>query len=230
MQTAYHPAFGLRVPFRFDWLPESADGQVRGAISKVISYMREDAKASLISEDCRRVLELGGGDPIRGIWKHVKPLMKFQRDEKTAADLETDDPRIQDTVEVFIRPVDQSLLIKLRGMGLEDCDGYVMYAGCILLALHIPVSLVTIAADAKDPSRFSHVYLAVYPDGFGRRRIPLDLSHGPYPGWECTSMLPPGRRIKEWPVQYTAGEHFMKFAVTITLLGGAYYGLRRLAA
>lgn len=229
MQTAYHPAFGFGVPFRFDWLPDSPYGQVRGAIHKVIGYMREDAKSPMILEDARRALALGVGDPIRGMWKHVKPLMKFQYDEKTAEDLQTDDPRIRDTVEVFIRPVDQSLLIKLRGMGLEDCDGYVMYAGCILLALKVPVSLVTIAADSKDPARFSHVYLAAYPEGFGKKRVALDLSHGPYPGWECTSMLPPGRMMKEWPVQYTAGEHFQKMAVAIAVLGGAYYGLRRLA-
>lgn len=230
MQTAFHPAFGLRVPFRFEWLPDSPDGQVRGAIHRVIAYMREDANSPLIQEDARRVLELGAGDPIWGIWKHVKPLIKFQRDEKTAADLETDDRRKSETVEVFIRPVDQSFLIKLRGMGLEDCDGFVMYAGCILLALRVPVSLVTVAADSGDPSRFSHVYLAAYPEGFGKKRIPLDLSHGSYPGWECTSMLPPGRRLKEWPVQYTPGEHFTKLAVTIAVLGSAYYGLRRLTA
>jgi len=226
MQTAYHPVFGGKVPFRFDWLPDSPDGQVRGAVHRVIAYMREDAKSPMIREDVGRALELGAGDPLIGTWKLVKPLMQFQRDEKTAAQLETDDPRIPDTVEVFIRPVDQSFLIKLRGMGVEDCDGYVMYAGCILLAMRMPIALVTVAADKTDPTRFSHIYLAAYPDGFGsaKKRIALDLSHGPYPGWECPNL----GRLKEWPVQYTAPEHFLKLAVTLGLLSGVYFGLRRI--
>lgn len=224
MQTAYHPAFGARVPFRFDWLPDSPDGQVTSTCRKVINYMREDSKSPLISDDARRALELGSGDPITGTWKLVKPLVRFQRDEKTAADLDIADSRIPDTVEVLIRPVDQSLLIKLRGMGVEDCDGFVMYAGCILLALHVPVSLVTVAADGHDPTRFSHIYLAAYPEGYGKKRIALDVSHGAYPGWECPNL----GRLKEWPVQYTAGEHFFKFGIALGLLGGAYYALRRI--
>jgi hypothetical protein len=193
METAYHPDFGQHVRYTFESMPEDAEGQVSAAMDKVCNYIDEDSKSPIIHEDALRRLEEGAGDPIAGVWPHIKRHLRFRQDVDIARDLGTDDPRKDDIVEVFIRPVDQSLLIQLRGMGLEDCDGYTMYGACLLTALGVPCTLVTVAGDAAEPNRFSHVYVCAYLNG---RRIALDFSHGPYPGWEA-----PTTRIKEWPIR-----------------------------
>lgn len=191
--TAYHPDFGQQVKYSFSPLPDDPDQQVAWTIAKVCRYLVADAQSPIIGEFAQRAIELGGGDPIVGTWHLVKNSMRFQQDETSAARLETDDPRLKDAIEVLIRPRDQALLIKLRGQGFEDCDGYEMFAGCILYRLGVPCSLVTVSAEPGEPGRFSHVYIAAYPDG---QRIPLDFSHGPYPGWEC----PKAGRLREWPI------------------------------
>ena len=226
MQTAYHPAFGQRVPYRFVNLPDSPDGQVRATCREVIRLIRHDAAFSpLVQEDAHTYLKAGQGNAITGVWK-LRDKMRFQQDEQTANETDIQDPRIKDTIEVLIRPHDQSKLIRLRDVGIEDCDGYAMYAGCLLWALGIPVALVTVAADPDQPERFSHVYLAAYPEGPACRRIPLDFSHGKYPGWECPNF----GRIQEWPVWVTAEESFWRCFGPIATVMGAYFGIRYLAA
>ncbi len=220
MQSAYHPAFGENVRYSFDRLPDSPDGQVRASIRKIIRYIREDAQSCPgIRSDLDRALRIGGGDPILGIWKLIKGSMRFQRDEVTAAQLQTADVRKEDAIEVFIRPCDQSLLIQMKGIGIEDCDGFEMYAACMFLVLGIPVSLVTVAANGEHPDEFSHVYLAAYLNG---QRIPLDFSHGNYPGWECPNL----GKLKEWPVHVTPIETVTQLAIAAGVLTGAYFGLR----
>jgi hypothetical protein len=54
-----------------------------------------------------------------------------------------------------------------------------------LTVFGIPYEFVTVAANPNEPEIFSHVYLyAVLPDG---SRLPLDASHGDYPGWQVPS-------------------------------------------
>lgn len=225
MRTAYHPAFGERVSYSFVNLPDSADGQVRETCNEVIRLIRHDAIFSpLVREDAQHYLKAGQGNAIEGTWK-MREKMRFQNDEKTAAETDIQDPRLADVIEVLIRPHDQAQLIRLRDIGFEDCDGYAMYAGCILTALGIPVALVTVAADAEAPDRYSHVYLAAYPDGPDGRRIPLDFSHGKHIGWECPNF---GRK-KEWPVWVTPSESFWRCAGPVAAIFGAYFGISYLA-
>jgi hypothetical protein len=223
MTTAYHPAFGQRVPYRFMRLPESPDGQVRETIHEVIRLIRADCFSPLVIEDAQEYLKAGKGNPIEGTWT-LREKMRFQNDEQTARQLDTRDDRIVDTVEVLIRPADQSRLIRLRDVGIEDCDGYAMYAGCILTALGVPVALVTVAADPEFPERYSHVYLAAYPKGPDGPRIPLDFSHGKHIGWECPNL----GRIREWPVWVTPEEKFWRVFGPVAVVAGAVFGLRYL--
>ena len=216
METAYHPDFGQHVSYSFERMPEDPDGQVNAAVDKICTFIGEDAAGPIIREDAAQRLAEGGGDPIAGVWPHIKRSLRFRQDYDTAQDLQVEDPRKADIVEVFIRPADQSLLIQLRGMGVEDCDGYTLYGACLLTALGVPCNLVTVAADETEPRRFSHIYVAAYLNG---QRIPLDFSHGPYPGWEA-----PSTRIKEWPIRRT----FPGLQAAL-LIGGAvaaYFGLR----
>jgi len=196
MDTAYHSEFGHTLNYKFDWLPDDPDAQIPVSIRKMIGYMLDDARWPQIQERAQSAVAMGNGDPIAGLWRTIKALLRFSHDSDIAHALQTSDPRIPDVVEVFIRPIDQELLIRANGWGMEDCDGFVLYAGCLLMALGIPASLVTVAADPAEPNRFSHVYLAAYPNG---RRLPLDFSHGPEPGWECRHL----GRIEEWPIERT---------------------------
>lgn len=199
MDQAYHPGFGGIVNYSIRALPEAPDGQVRETINEALNLIRADVQAPIIQDHAFRCLKLGQGagtyaqQAIRGVFRHVKSKMRFQHDEDTAQALQIDDPRKRDIIEVLIRPVDQAMLIDRMGQGFEDCDGFETYAGCVLTALGIPVSLVTVSAEPREPGVYSHVYLACYADG---ERIPVDFSHGPYPGWEC----PNTGRLKEWPV------------------------------
>ena len=190
---AYHPDFGQLVAYQFEPIPEDPDAQVRFAIHRAIRHMLSDRQKPIIQQAAARALELGGGDPISGVWKAVKPYIRFRQDFDIAADLQVDDSRKQSIVETFIPPAAQAMLIQLRGSGVEDCDGFTMYAGCLLVTLGVPVTMCTVSAERDRPREFSHVYLVAYWNGM---RIPMDLSHGPYPGWECPNL----DRLREWPV------------------------------
>jgi hypothetical protein len=194
MPSAYHRGFGHTLNYNFEWLPEDPDAQVAASIRRMIRYIVEDTDWPQIRETAMAACDSAGGDPIQGVWNWIKPRMKFRQDAELAHELMIDDPRIADTVEVFVRPIDQDLMIRANGFGMEDCDGFELYAACLLTVLGVPVSLVTIAADDRKPGDYSHVYLAAYPEG---RRIPLDFSHGPHIGWESPNL---GRK-REWPVQ-----------------------------
>jgi hypothetical protein len=223
MQTAFSPAFGQRVPYRFVALPESADGQVRATIREIVRLIRADCMSPEVQQDAKDYLAAGQGNPISGVWR-MRERMNFQQDEKTAADTDIQDARKDSLVEVLIRPVDQSRLIRLREVGIEDCDGFAMYAGCLLMALGIPVALVTVAADPEVPERYSHVYLAAYPKGPNGPRVALDFSHGKHIGWECPNL----GRIREWPVWVTPTEILFSCVAPVVVAAGAFFGLRYL--
>ena len=221
--VAYHPDFGGPIRYSFENLPEHPDGQVRDAIARILGYVREDVSDPLIQEDAQECLALGehsglsyGYQCINGVWRKIKRSLKFQHDEKTAARLAIDDRRIPDVVEVIVRPVDQSLLIRRMPHGVEDCDGLEGYASCLLTALGIPCALVTVSAEPEEPNRFSHVYLACYVDG---QRIPVDFSHGPYPGWEC----PNTGRLKEWPVIESPAAQLCSSLAPVFAVTAAYF-------
>lgn len=63
-----------------------------------------------------------------------------------------------------------------------DCAIFTPVVCAMLFSVGVPCRMIAIAADSKDPSRYSHVYAAaVLEDG---SLYPLDASHGPRPGWE----------------------------------------------
>ncbi len=66
-----------------------------------------------------------------------------------------------------------------------DCAIFTECLCAFLRVLGIPYELVTVAVNPNEPEIFSHVYLyAIMPDG---TRLPLDASHGDYPGWQVPS-------------------------------------------
>lgn len=218
MESAFHPAFGAHVNYTFEPMASDPDSQVRQTVDKVRDYLYVDRNADLMRELHAACLEEAQGEhPLLGIWSCLKRWMTFRHDADIANDLGTEDPRKGDVVEVLIRPVDQALLIKLRGIGVEDCDGWNMLGACLLTLSNIPCSLATIAADSERPREFSHVYTVAYVDG---KRIPLDFSHGPHIGWEA-----PHSRIKEWQI-WPVPVSYVKPLVAVGMLAGVYFGLR----
>jgi hypothetical protein len=188
--TVYHPELGQEVEYVASPLSEDPDTQVAQTIHRMRRHVIEDSRSAPIQRDAAAI-QAQGGDPISDTFWWVKDRVGFRQDEQLAQPVR----RFLDgdVVEVLIRPRD---LANMR-TPLEDCDGFASLLPSLLRAQGVPCSFVTVAADARDPSRFSHAYAACYPNG---RRVSLDSSHGPYPGWECLEAGPVWR-IKEWPIE-----------------------------
>lgn len=66
-----------------------------------------------------------------------------------------------------------------------DCAIFTDMLCAFLRVFGIKYEIVTVAVNPREPSEYSHVFAyAVLPDG---RRLPLDASHGDYPGWQVPS-------------------------------------------
>lgn len=191
--TAYHPELGELVNYEAVPLSTDPDTQVAQTIQRMRRNVIEDAASAPILRDAAAIQQSGSGDPCADTFWWVKNRVGFRQDEQLAAPVR----RFLDgdVVEVLIRPRDLANM----GRPLEDCDGFASFAPALLRAQGVPCNFVTVAADPREPGRFSHVYAACYPNGPDWPRVSLDVSHGPYPGWECTET---GQvtRVKEWPI------------------------------
>lgn len=84
----------------------------------------------------------------------------------------------EDQLQLLISP--DVLLRSPRMVG--DCAIYSELVAALLVCNGVGYEFVTVAVNPAQPEIFSHVFVyAVMPDG---RRIPLDASHGDYPGWQ----------------------------------------------
>lgn len=129
------------------------------------------------------------GNPVAGAFWWPKHHIKFVQDDVLVSQLLNE----RDQLELLVTPPVMVRSSKPRG----DCDDFTMMVCALLKCLGVGFEIVTVAADGHDPSRFSHVFCrAVLSDG---SRIPLDASHGKYPGW-C---VPASRtyRMQVWDEQ-----------------------------
>jgi hypothetical protein len=158
----------------------------------------------LASEDARNPIfqafaarTFAGIDPadkdaiIDRAFERVRGAIRFQRDEVSGAGLGDASP--PDLVEFIVRPVDMCRYID-EGIAIGDCDDFSMLCAALLATQGIPSKFCTVAAESAVPDQFSHVYCVAYLDG---ERIPMDASHGEYPGWEVEQDRPIGRK-QEW--------------------------------
>lgn len=166
----------------------------------------EDAASPGVQRDALEAI--GGVDPnslssrekVERVFAYVKSRVSFTDDGVLAGSggFNEANPSAP-VVEVLIRPKDMAAMCENGGCKrVGDCDDFSMYTAALLAALGIPSSFVTVAADQAEPDRFSHVYVAAYPDG---ERVPMDTSHGPHAGWETDNVT----RIQEWPVSAAHG-------------------------
>ena len=83
----------------------------------------------------------------------------------------------RDQLQLLIEP---SVLVRMNQME-GDCAIYSMMICAMLSCLGVPWELQTLSTNPTQPEIYNHVFLrCILPDG---RRIPLDCSHGKYPGW-----------------------------------------------
>ena len=209
-----HPGFGGPIRYEVTELPDDADGQVQQTIQLMGKYAREDATSPEVQRDAASLLRLyPNTDPESAVFQWVKGRVGFVPDNITTASLQsqTNIP----IVEALIRPRDLSVMCGGGGncSRAGDCDDFSMYGASLLIALGKDVRFVTVAANPSQPDAFSHVYLVVYREN--GERMPLDLSHGPYPGWEVEGVY----RREEWGVDGGLG----KILVAAGVLIGARY-------
>jgi len=208
-----HPELG-EVPFRLDQVSNDPNEQVEATIRRMLPYTSLSALTPIIRDHLMKAVYLADGNPFAGSHGWVKSVLRFREDEATLGQLDT--PDRAGTIEVLIPPMDLAAAVDAGIAPAEDCDGYAMYVAALLLAANIPCSFVAVAADPTDPERFSHVYVAAYPQP--NIRIPIDASHGEYAGWECPNRF---NKRKEWPLNASLNLWPMLFA--LGLLGGAAY-------
>lgn len=188
----YHPAFGHPINATATEVSDDPDTQVAQTIALMDQYSSEDARSPEVLEHVRRTSYTG--DLIIDSFRDVQRRIRFAQDEETAAPFASwmKGP----IVEILIRPVD---MLRMRDPQ-EDCDGFAMSLRSMLLARGIPAGFRTRAVDPDEPGRYSHVYAIAdcrggkcgpVWDGI----IPLDASHGRYPGWECPN---PYGRSADW--------------------------------
>jgi hypothetical protein len=209
--TIEHPGFGQSMDYQAHVLSGDPDTQVAQTIHRMRRNVREDSGSQPIQRDAAMLAAYGSGDPLYDAFWLDKGRVGFQRDELLATPVAStlDGP----VVEVLIRPRDLADMAN----PLEDCDGFSSLIAARARAAGIPCSFVTIAADARQPDRYSHVYLACYRDG---QRIPLDVSHGPYPGWEAPNVY--GKK-KEWPID---GPDWDTLLLAAAVIVGLYYAAK----
>ena len=179
MPAVYHPSFGAEVPYTIEALSSDSETQTEQTISRMAEYVREDSEAPIIQTIAWRLAPLGASaeQTASNVWYWVKLSTVFVRDSEAAAPV-VPEPEL---FEVLIRPVD---LVRMRYQG-GDCDDFAMLTAALLRALGVPAYFVTLAADEREPGRYSHVF--VYAEVAPGRMMALDTSHGPYPGWEKKS-------------------------------------------
>jgi hypothetical protein len=83
-----------------------------------------------------------------------------------------------DELQLLISP---DVLLKME-QPKGDCAVFTCLICAMLECLSVPWEIVTVAVDPNQPDVFSHVYpRAILREGYC---LPLDASHGKYPGWE----------------------------------------------
>lgn len=138
----------------------------RTACDPVVQRAAADAIADCGSAASRT--DLAGA-----VWAYVRSRVRFVQDDDLASGAR----------EVLIEPPLLFTMQQPRG----DCDDFTMAVASLLCALAVPVRVMAVAANPDDPHRFSHVYAAAVLEDRSALplTLPIDASHGPYPGWEA---------------------------------------------
>lgn len=207
--VVYHPGITpvagydqAQVSFEIHEVPDDPYAQVREVIGLMKRYANEDSSSLGLLADAQRATV--SGDPISDTWNYVKRGglrgMRFVRDEETVLPFSDYEYNVPGTWRPFVEAISRPVMLAQSDYDspIGDCDCFATYGAAHLISKGVDCAFVTVAADSRDPELFSHVYLVAYPrsGAYAGRRVPLDLSHGPFPGWEVERVF----KREEWPV------------------------------
>lgn len=156
------------------------DESTAQTVAKMCEYIHKSSGDPIVQQWARAAcdrLALGNTSPESlcwGVWWMAKHRVRFAKDE----------PRLMgtgdgDALDLLIEP---AVLVR-QAQPAEDCDGFTMLICAMLEALGVPWNIVTIACDPSDPARWSHVFPVAVLGKTDADLMPLDASHGEYPGW-----------------------------------------------
>lgn len=120
-------------------------------------------------------------EKVAAIYQWIQSNVRFVQDNEALQELFGLN---ESQADLIIAPARLLTMPKPSG----DCDCFSTLLASMLLAAdeNIGVYFVTTASDATQPKHFSHVYvMAELPCG---EIVPLDASHGSYPGWETNEI------------------------------------------
>ena len=198
MQSAQHSTLG-QVRYSVHELSSTPDDQVSQTIDVMRRRVFEDSQVPWFRDRATQIIGRGSeSDKVAAAHAHTRNTIRFQQDEESGAGIRGLGLPTAEIVEVIVRPADMARYVD-AGQAIGDCDDFSMYVAALCESQGIPCGFVTVAADPRDPSQYSHVYAVAYPkDEFGRRvRVPIDASHGEYAGWEVPDRF---SKRREWMV------------------------------
>lgn len=167
----------------------NSDQATAQTIRVMCRQIRESISMSIVQKTAERAVEQWRGGPLYtrrkfdatdermiacSVWFAAKHTVKFREHAEQIKALLNE----QDQLQLLIRP---DVLLGMRTPS-GDCAVFTPLICAMLGALEIKYEIITLACDPRQPEVFSHVFArAVTNDG---HYIPLDASHGRYPGWE----------------------------------------------
>lgn len=165
----------------------NADRATAQTVAWICELINESVPAPAVQAFARGAVRTWRGGPLYraanpddqrmracSVWFAVKSAMHFVEHADQIRALLNESDQLQ----LLIRP--DVLLSSAHPAG--DCAVYAPLVCACLGALGIAWEIITVACDPREPDVYSHVYArAVLDSG---QRIPLDASHGKYPGWE----------------------------------------------
>lgn len=188
---AFHPDFGEAAVFIESRPTMEDEAFTAQTIERMTEYAAAAARLPAIRQAAMSAV--AGCDSqasqAGAIWKWIRDRVRFRTDEETARPLAAD----PENTEVLIPP--HHLLRMPAPAG--DCDDFSMLAGAMLMAVGIPCSFRTVAADPSS-DRYSHVYVIAHT---AEGRLPLDCSHGRFPGWEVRAT----GKARDWRIEEPMG-------------------------
>ena len=173
-------------PERYD-LTGDPDSDTAKTVQIMCGQIRKAGSDPLVKEAAARAVQQFGGDRAtpdltaaavaQAAWYWCKTYIKFVHHEFLLRRYLGESDHLQG----LISP--DALVRMSNPQG--DCAIFTECVCAFLSVFGVPYEIVTVAVNPQEPDIFSHVFAyAVLDDG---RRLPLDASHGLYPGWQVPS-------------------------------------------
>jgi hypothetical protein len=153
--------------------PFEATQQTVEYMCKLVHDSLADGIVQRATVDADRFRQFGP-HPWASLWWFAKHRVKFVHHQKLLVAW----LNAPDELQLLIRP---DALLKMEDPK-GDCAVFTTLICAMLDCCQLPWEIVTLAVDPNQPGIFSHVYpRVILPSGL---RVPLDASHGKFPGWE----------------------------------------------